>query len=176
MSLVYKGLSVSCFNRQLQPQVTQHGPPGRDPPNPPSPSSALGRDRCSGSAVRWWQWGLKGEGGGLLPPGCGRSVSAIERKPVRSGKPRRHESAAICGATARILVAFDTLLPSGKNIRAPFKSGDRGGRVFREHGWYFLRLDIEKKITVHAQRRVVKCETQEGAPQTSTQGGGGGFA
>lgn len=34
MSLVYKGLSVSCFNRQLQPKVTQHGPPGRAPPTP----------------------------------------------------------------------------------------------------------------------------------------------
>lgn len=90
MSLVYKGLSVSCFNRQLQPQVTQHGPPGRvtfPSPLSPRPSSALGRDRCSGSPARWWRggWGLRGGAGGLLPPGCGRSVSGIGRKPSARG-------------------------------------------------------------------------------------------
>lgn len=158
MSLVYKSLSVSCFNRQLQPQVTQHGPPGRAPPHPtPAPrqllagTDAQGHRQGDGSGGGEWRGGSASR----LRAKCFRN----REKDIRSGKLRRHETAAICGSTAQILVAFDTLLPSGKKIRAPFKNGDRGGRVSRAHGWYFLRLDIEKKITVHTQRRAVKCET-----------------
>lgn len=140
MSLVYKGLSVSCFNRQLQPQVTQHGPLGRVTPPASSSLSALGRDRCSGSPARWWRWRLRrlgSGGGGLLPPGCGRSVSEIERKPSAKGNcggmkrlpsaARPHEYLWPSTLCSRLEKRFG--LPS-KVVTAAAMSPERTGGIF----------------------------------------------
>lgn len=111
-------------------------------------------------------------GGGAGPAG---EVFTNREKAIQSGKLRRHETAAICGSTAQILVAFDTLLPSGKKIRAPFKSRDHGGRVSRAHGWYFLRFDIKKKnYSPHTKTRSQMRNTGGCAADKHTKGEGVG--
>lgn len=141
MSLVYKSLSVSCFNRQLQLWVTQHGSLGRDPLSP-RPVQMLRVTGEVGEGASHWVWG-------------GGNKMFQELRQAFSFKPQLYEKAAICGMTTWIFVGSDTLLPSGKRFYF-HQRGNHRARVFFKHmggilyEWNWNTIMHEMQETLHA--------------------------